>query len=500
MANGREVYLISDLHLGGVQPTSSDPNDRGFRICTHGQELARFVEALAAKPPSVELIVNGDMVDFLAEDDGGAGWLAFTGNQAEAVRKLDAIIDRDRSLFEAFAGFLARGHRLVLLLGNHDVELSLPAVRQRLAERLGITGRQDFLFLYDGEAYRIGRVLIEHGNRYDQFNVVDYDSLRRVRSLLSRNQEIPGHYAFAAPAGSHIVAEVMNPIKAHYRIIDLLKPENDAMIPILMAIEPGYRKVLTRIAALGLQARRHRVKEPAMPSFAGDISAQSSGAPFEEHSFASDISSGVGRRLDALETILHNRLGRHHAAPILSAAPQDHGFAEDISARQTIDAARETIDRACGIVRLLLANDHTALQSRLPPLLAAIRSVQGEAFLARDTECYTEYLDAARDLAEGGFDYVIFGHTHAARDVRLQGGARYLNLGTWADLICFPSHILAGPDAAALDGLRAFVEDMAAGRLSGWTTFTPTYVKMVIGGDGAVVDAALCDYRSADQI
>ena len=38
----REVYLISDLHLGGAQPATSDPNDRGFRICTHGQELAKL--------------------------------------------------------------------------------------------------------------------------------------------------------------------------------------------------------------------------------------------------------------------------------------------------------------------------------------------------------------------------------------------------------------------------------------------------------------------------
>jgi UDP-2,3-diacylglucosamine pyrophosphatase LpxH len=491
MSSGREVYLISDLHLGGAQPATADPNDRGFRICTHGEELATFVDALASKPPSVELIVNGDMVDFLAEDDGGAGWLAFTASQADAVRKLDSIVSRDKALFDAFGRFLARGHRLVLLIGNHDVELALPAVRKRLGEHLGLTGQHDFEFIYDGEGYQIGRALIEHGNRYDAFNVVDYDGLRRLRSLLSRNQAVPADYNFGAPAGSHIVAEVMNPIKAQYRLIDLLKPENEGMIPVLMAIEPGYRKVLTRIAALGLQARKHRLAAPAMPSFAGDISAQSSGSSFGDDSFASDISSRAPAP-DALETIMRERLGAQ-APKVLAATGAANSFAEDIS-------ARETIDRNLGLARLLLSSGRDALKARVPALLAAVRSVQCDTTFARDAECFSEYLGAAKELAAGGFEYVIFGHTHAARDVALPGGARYLNLGTWADLILFPSHILKGPEAAAIEGLTAFVEDMAAGKLSGWTTFMPTYVKLTVGGDGAVQSAELCDYRGPDHL
>ena len=357
-------------------------------------------------------------------------------------------------------------------------------------EHIGLTGQHDFEFIYDGEAYQIGRALIEHGNRYDAFNVVDYDGLRRLRSLLSRGQAVPADYNFAAPTGSHIVAEVMNPIKADYRIIDLLKPENEAAIPVLMAIEPGYRKVLTRMAALGLQARKHKLAAPAMPSFAGDISS-SGGASFGDDSFASDISSHSAAP-DPLETIMRERLGGK-ASQVMAAGAATTGFAEDIS-------ARETIDRTMGIARLLLSNSRDAIQTRLPALLAAVRSVQCDTTFARDAECFTEYLGAARELAAGGFDYVIFGHTHAARDVALPAGARYLNLGTWADLILFPSHILKGPDAVAMDGLRAFVEDMATGKLSGWTSFVPTYVKLLVGADGAVQHAALCDYNGPDQL
>jgi UDP-2,3-diacylglucosamine pyrophosphatase LpxH len=484
--------LISDLHLGGAQPATADPNDRGFRICTHGSDLAKFVSALANKPEPVELIINGDAVDFLAEDDAGAGWAPFTTDQTAAVRKLESIVSRDPALFEALAQLVERGHRLVLLIGNHDVELALPLVRQKLAERLRVTGRHDFQFIYDGEAYQVGRALIEHGNRYDSYNVVDYDGLRRLRSLLSRNQAVPADYAFAAPAGSHIVAEVMNPIKSDYRLIDLLKPETDAAIPILMAIEPGYRKVLTRIAALSLQARKHRMAAPAMPSFAGDISSQSGGSAWREDSFASDISAAPAAP-DPLEALMRARLGAQSDLVMAASAAPAAAFAEDIS-------ARDTVDRACGLARLLVSSGRAGIAGRLPALLAAVRSVQSDASFARDTECDPAYLDAARDLAAGGYDYVIFGHTHMARDVSLPRGARYLNSGTWADLIRFPSHILAGPEPAALEGLRAFVEDMAGGRLSGWTSFTPTYVKLTLGADGQVRNVALCDYTSADRI
>ncbi len=469
----RTVYLISDLHLGGVQPTVPDSEDRGFRICTHGADLARFISALAERPDPIELVINGDSVDFLAEEDEGGGWSAFTADGQAAARKLDRIIDNDRDVFDALGTLVDRGHRLTLLLGNHDVELALPAVRQRLADRLGLTGRHDFHFVYDGEAYAIGRALIEHGNRYDPFNVVDHDALRRIRSLQSRRQPVAAELAFEPPAGSHMVADVVNPIKAEYRLIDLLKPETSAMVPVLMALEPGYRAVLTRVAAIGLKARRHRLAAPALPSFAGDINAP-------EH-------------WDPLEVILRETL-RERAGLLLEVAPLvDAGLVGDV-------AFHPTIDRTLGLARMLGSSRRSTMESRLPALLAAVRCLQNDESFARDAECLTEYQAAAGELASRGFDIVTFGHTHLSRDVALPAGARYLNSGTWADVIRFPSQILSGSDGQALDGLRAFVNDMSTGRLRAWTSFVPTYIELAIGEDGAVRHAALHDYSPTSAL
>ena len=120
----------------------------------------------------IELVINGDIVDYLADDDfpePTIGAQIWTIDDAHAVTKLERIAERtrgaaQRGLFEALKDFLGAGHRLTLILGNHDVELSLPAVRRRLLALLG-GERARLRFVYDGEAYTVGRVLIEHGNR-----------------------------------------------------------------------------------------------------------------------------------------------------------------------------------------------------------------------------------------------------------------------------------------------------------------------------------------------
>jgi UDP-2,3-diacylglucosamine pyrophosphatase LpxH len=490
----RQVYVISDLHLGGVYPSGDDPNDRGFRICTRTDALVEFVDTLIAKSDPIELIINGDVVDFLAErgtDD--SDWVPFTSDQASAAEKLRSIIRRDALFFDALARLLEHGHRLTLLQGNHDIELALPKVRQVLCDALRLTGRSDFRFIYDGEAYPVGNALIEHGNRYDAFNVVDNDALRRIRSLLSRNQDVPAQYAFGAPAGSHMVTSCINPIKVDYKFIDLLKPETESVIPILLTLEPGYRSVLTTAAKLALAARKHRLQSAAMPSFGGDIHAGRS----SEMDFGSDISAPAAPVPDELDVLLRGVLQGDaelvlagSAASGANAGPQ---IGSDIS-------ARETISRLGGMARLLTSRNSAGVDSRLPALLASVRALQNDTTFARDAECLPEYLHAAAELATRGFDFVVFGHTHMPRDIRLAGGARYLNSGTWADVIKFPTDIVAGPKPQALEKLRAFVEDLGAGRLSGWTSFLPTYVRLDLGTDGKVATAALCDYTGPNGI
>jgi UDP-2,3-diacylglucosamine pyrophosphatase LpxH len=229
MKLARQVYVISDLHLGGEYGAGAHPEDRGFRLCSQVPTLTAFVEALAGRPGDTqrtELIINGDFVDFLAERStagaSAATWTPFRANPRAAAATLKTIVERDRRFFRALTTFLERGHRLVVLLGNHDLELALPFVRRTLLDELQIGGRHDFEFIYDGEAYIVGDGIIEHGNQYDAWNRVNHSSLRKLRAQQSRHSPDARIGEFIAPPGSRLVSEVINPIKSSYRFVDLL--------------------------------------------------------------------------------------------------------------------------------------------------------------------------------------------------------------------------------------------------------------------------------------
>ncbi len=504
----RQVFVISDLHIGGVYPDSDDPQDRGFRISTQVPQLTAFVTALADKQPgepAIELVINGDFVDFLAERDASsAGWQPFVQDPQAAARKLEAIVERDRALFAALGRLLSRGHRLTVTLGNHDIELALPPVRKRLMELMGVEGHHQFHFVYDGEAYVIGDVLIEHGNRYDMFNVVDHDALRRFRSLLSRNQAVPAEQQFNAPTGSHIVASIMNPVKTSYPFIDLLKPETGAAVPILLALEPGARNQLGRLALMVKRARKHRLSSAAMPGFGGDIRAEGDpGGSFGQDigSFDDDMGADAAvphgdygdsgdRGDDALAAVISEAMGGD-ADGFLAEFSQPASIGEDIS-------AADFFDRSMGLASLLLARSGDDVERRLPSLLKALRAVQGDKSFDRSIETAHEYLDAARALARGGFRCVVFGHTHLAKRVLLEDDALYINTGTWADVMRFPMEIFAGSDQEALAKLREFVQDIGTGKLNRWIRFGATYARLDLDADHRLMQAELLDFEGPE--
>lgn len=467
----RRVFVVSDLHVGGRPPDGEDP---GFRMCSRAPDLAAFIGQIAARDTPSELVINGDFVDFLAEPDPETGaWAPLHTDPDRALRVLNTLFERAPDVFDALGALLGRGHRLTILLGNHDIELSYPALRAALETRIGATGR-DYRFLYDGEAYVVGDALIEHGNRYDAFNKVDHGALRVARSYMSRREPIPDRDLPPAPPGSHIVAELMNPVKARYRFIDLLKPEKETAIPILVALEPASRAQLTTIARRLAQSRTHtgwlgrrRTGEIAshggMGGFGGDMLG--GGAP----------GASPGSELDdPLDQLL--------------AAALPPGDLESFLARTSAATGDIASSRIGGVWDLLVGKRWTELDERMPALLAAVRAVQNTRCFDIGVETDPDTLAAAQSLAARGFRYVVFGHTHLAKDVGLDDGARYLNSGTWADLLRFPTDILDGTDEEAMARLKALVLDLSVGDFV--ADAQPTWAELEVDGD-RVVEAAV---------
>jgi UDP-2,3-diacylglucosamine pyrophosphatase LpxH len=503
----RRLFVISDLHLGG-RPDARDAKGNvtpGSQICNAYPELVAFIRWLTTQgadvaPADLELVINGDLVDFLAddgEDDASLRAQIWTANEDDVIRKLDRIVWRARvdlydGVFQALRDFLAGGHRLTLLLGNHDVELALPAVRRHLTELLGGEGVR-LKFIYDGEAYAVGPVLIEHGNRYDPWNAINHSTLRQERSMLSRglrpNEKERKDLYFVVPAGTYLVIHFMNRIKSRYRFIDLLKPETNAVVPLLLALEPDYRPDLDAIVRAGPIARDvlrrvlgPRQREAAVPTrdrggLLSDHAAEKGEAarsrgdelvnravsqppagsrlPAEERNPWEDV---IADQDVSLDDVLAQTL-KPEDLPFFRVTPAEHGH--PLSFHESVDRAVNWLSARVKVLTekagsasayFHVAEARTDAQ-RLRQLHAALAQLTcGDASFDLGKEL-SGYEDAARDTAKsGGFQVVTYGHTHLPKQISLvergSGPPWYFNTGTWCDVMRLPAAIAEKYDTA----------------------------------------------------
>ena len=442
------IYVISDLHLGGVPAADGKP---GFQICSPGTQkmLADFIGRLpkSTKTEECQLIINGDIVDFLAEEP----FEAFTADPDQARRKFASIVNSTAPVWAALRQFVVeRRGTLILMLGNHDIELSLPAVRQALLEGVG-EGRVQFID--DNQAFSLGPLLIEHGNRFDAWNAVPHGALRRVRSQLSRR--LPVTPAFPILPGSRLVVEAINPLKRDYPFIDLLKPEDAAALPIAAALGAvGIKDIWEFYRNF---RRQHAVdydenQEPVDP----ELIAAPSSMEAELYRLARDIEAGGdASQVSSVGNVLTGPLAR-------------------------IDEKRRQLRRAA--------------------LFKAFRRMTD---VHRDTfdvsKEHATYLKPARRSAEVGFQVVVYGHTHRAKRIPIDDGKSvYINSGTWVDMMRVPDQVWAFNEAAARLALEAFVEDLEKSKLDKWRRSCGTYAHIELE-EHAVLSATL-HFGDNDQI
>jgi UDP-2,3-diacylglucosamine pyrophosphatase LpxH len=493
----RDVFIVSDLHIGGALPVPTSANNaekRGFRMMTHPGELANFIRRISELPaePIVELVINGDFVDFLAEaHEGATRWLPFVYDPITARRvfKRIAVRDGDRLVFEALKALLDAGKRLTVLLGNHDIELSLPDVRSAFESVLGHSQGGRYRFLYDDEALTIGDALIEHGNLYDPANVVDHAGLRKLRALRSRSMTRFEQEVFRAPAGSYVVARVMNDIKNDYAFIDLLKPEAEPLFGLLLAIEPRYRAVLDELAAALVRIGKNLVPSRDETYFVRNVAAVTD--PPLPASYLRGVAAAPAGP-SPLRTVLADAGLPDAAIDDLLAASEPDGYAQGVA---SVVGAKAKVSLAT----LAASADWLGIDQRLTLVRATLSVLAGADSWRRDRENaryqrWAEFLAAAGPNRKG-YRYIVFGHTHHAKDMPLPDvGAHYFNTGTWADLMRFPPNLLDPDDAKAGIALRTFAEDLAANKLDRYREFHPTYARLRVGDDGKIAHAALCDY------
>ncbi len=124
------VLVISDLHLGGAPASKGQV---GFQMCPPAgqQRLADFFDWAAGQarvegPATLNLVLNGDIVDFLAEPDESGNFSALTTTKSWRAPSWKRCFARRTWCGKRLGAISLRAAKLILLLGNHDVELTLP--------------------------------------------------------------------------------------------------------------------------------------------------------------------------------------------------------------------------------------------------------------------------------------------------------------------------------------------------------------------------------------
>ncbi len=407
------LQVVSDLHLGG-RP--------GFQIFAAANELAWLARQVAARPGIglAALVVNGDFIDFLAEEPA----LAF--DASGAITKLNRVLADPAfvPVFDAFKALLATPNRLLVInLGNHDLELALPTVRRHLQRCLAPddAARARLLLVNDGTGFacQVGtaQVLCLHGNEVDSWNVTDFERLRRIgRDLHYGLPDTP----WTPNAGSQLVVEVMNQVKARYPFVDLLKPETEGVVPILAALNPQLLRKLQDLTGI---ARRRAVDAARLRTgfLDADTAATADSAGAAPLSWSVPAAGPPGQGAAAL-------LARAETA-------WQHGV-------QPITLVRGDAGEQLGVWGATW--DWLTGKPRAEVLREALEFLDKDrSFDAAAPDDTFNSIDA---LVAPGIDIVLTGHTHLERSLRRQRGfGHYFNSGTWAKLMCISPQVRQDP-------------------------------------------------------
>jgi len=190
------LLVISDLHLGeGIRDDDASSRERLMRVDRELQDFIAHYTAHRRGGRPWRLVINGDMVDFIAvclmparaegltelhPDDHIYG----LGTRAHAAAvKMKRVLEHHDETFRALARFVGRGNALSLVIGNHDAEFHWPVVQRLLREALVQRWREepdregqrsaeevaDAIRFYPWFYLEPGVAWIEHGHQYDPY-------------------------------------------------------------------------------------------------------------------------------------------------------------------------------------------------------------------------------------------------------------------------------------------------------------------------------------------
>lgn len=203
--------VVSDLHLGKGRHLQSGGTN-SLEEFYYGDKLVEFIHYYSSgvfRDFEVELIINGDFLNFLQVDYRGHFLTVLT--EPVCVEILESIVQGHKAVFEALADFAARpGNVITYIVGNHDQAMLWPGCREYLNKSVRSNIRyKNIVYYFDG-------VHIEHGHMHEAANRFD-----PRRFFLKKNLPEP---ILNLPFGSHFFIDFVLKIKHRYPFVDKIRP------------------------------------------------------------------------------------------------------------------------------------------------------------------------------------------------------------------------------------------------------------------------------------
>lgn len=453
------ILVVSDFHM-----TSGRDPDREVWSPTEDffwdEEFRDFLREYGSRG-GCTLVINGDMFDFLqvlalpsaAEASlygiprGDVSEIyGLKTSEAAAAFQIDRIIDGHPVAFGAMAEFL-RKNRIVVIKGNHDIQLFWLSVqrqlRQRIAEFLPASSRgcvETHLTFVPWFHYVPGLLYVEHGNQYEAAT-----SFQHFLNPILPFKTPDGADHIELDLGSLVIRYFSNRMEVMHLLSDNMRPLSEYLRrflqnhPLVFASTLG-NAVRYLLNALGKARRLSRGRTRAAYAAIGRRHREL----LEAEAKARASAPGEVRRL--LEA-LRARDARK-ARPALSRGPVAFlwgslrgpiltlGWLAPLALVAGVPSVSRAIRGALGgggglpespvieIAAVALIVWLTALLRRsVLRRRAARRHLEDPVLRLRE-----EAREIARDL---GVKIVAFGHTHQEDALRLAQGRWYYNTGTW---------------------------------------------------------------------
>jgi len=459
----RDLVVVSDLHLGrGLDPATKRYHRlEAFFYDDDFRAFCRWTCADAAERGApLALVLNGDVFDLLRiEPDIRPGC---TGAERAfgplptppvAARMLADVLAGHPGFVAALADVLAAGHDVVLVCGNHDLELQWPQVqeevRRALAAALAARRAPEALARLRIEPWfhhEPGRIWIEHGCQYDPENAFRFPLRGRlagspaVAEVAERDMPLGNFFQRYLYNAFGSITFIVPSSRANYRYFRFLLANQPRLLVRVARSQGRFLVQLLRRLGRAADAGWQRTAEVAHAAQLEELAER----------------SGLGERLRAIDGLK---------------------FRGPDTARAVIGMARQTVKLVAGAVAttvlalaLLIASSHAieslavgfgwkALFSLALDLvfgaLGVVALAAAAVRLPRDGPPPPLRAAAERIASILDVPIVTFGHTHdevVSPIARPGGRGWYFNTGTW--LAVFTGDVLVPRERVQYTFLR----------------------------------------------